>query len=64
MDAGVEQTDRGVLDVLHLSRHHRTTSMDDNDITAGGVLGTLRELFSCLLSELEGLIQFGEKLDA
>ena len=60
----MDQTDRGVLDVLHIGRHRRTASSDDGDIVADGVLGTLRELFLCLLSELEGLIQFGEKLDA
>ena len=61
----MEQTDRGLLDALtHIGRHQHTSSLDDSAITAGGVLGTLRELFRCLLSELEGLIQFGEKLDA
>ena len=61
----MEETDRGLLETLtHIGRHRRTSSADDSSVTAGGVLGTLRELFSCLLSELEGLIQFGEKLDA
>ena len=60
----MEQTDRGLLDSLHIGRHQRTGSTDDSAIAAAGVLGTLQELFSCLLSELEGLIHFGEKLDA
>ena len=62
---GSDDPDSGVLDVLGLTRKHQhTPAIDVGAVTGAGVMGLLRELFSCLLTEIQGFIQFGEKLDS
>ena len=61
---GVESVD-GITDMLGLTKKHQVAAaIDVGSVTGAGVMGMLRELFACLLTEIQGFVQFGEKLDS
>ena len=61
---GVESVD-GITDMLGLTKKPQHTAVIDvGSVTRAGVMGMLKELFACLLTEIQGFVQFGEKLDS
>lgn len=62
-DNGTDETD-GLLSMFGLTSKKNDNISTDIGFIGKGVKALLQQLFSCLQSELEALIQFGEKIDS